>query len=409
MTDSVKPTGRGVPGWDLWRQGLAGSSWSKSMRVAGAFAFDSLERDLGRNWPDYAASKFGIPGEFGLSSSHLFAVVRLIELALRLDALRSHSGLGKVRKILKRSPSREELQHITIALEIGALGLMNGLDVELEVTAASGGPPVDIKLSQGAKRLIVEIRSIFRDEASVEASYQADELTEVIFRLRVAHGVAIGGRVWRVLDPEAVSNIAHELDRRARFVRKGGLSPPLKMPGVDLHVVVSGDPDDESISISIPMEDHWGRLQDRLEQKAARASESGAEWLRFDSLDLLWQLGPLREISLSQRLAAISNRAQQWLAPFPHIHGIVLSDGAWMVSVTTEDSTCAGGTGCFGIHRRLDRIRAREGLIVALSQETAAEAEMWFDLYDKERAWMEWALARQGMALPDELILPQAS
>lgn len=379
------------------------------MRSAASYAFDSLEQDLGSNWPAYAASKFGVPGEFELSSSHLFAVVRLLELALRLDVLREHSGLGKVRRTLKRSPSREELQHITIALEVGALGLMKGLDVELEVKTAPGRPPVDVKLCRGATRLIVEIRSVFRDENSIAASKHADELTEAIFRLRVSHGVAIGGQVWRVLDPETVSNIADELDWRARFVRQGGLSPPLQLPGIDLRVVASGNPEDESISIAIPMEDQWGRLKDRVDQKASRAFESGAQWLRFDSLDFLWQLGPLRGLTLAQRLGEVSRRARQWLTRFPHIHGLVLSDGAWMVSVTTEDSTYADGGACFGIHRRLDRIRARETLIVTLDQEAVAEADMWSDLYDSENRWLEWALAQHGLTLPDELITAPTS
>jgi hypothetical protein len=313
--------------------------------------------------------------------------------------------MGKVRRILKRSPSREDLQHVTIATEAGALGQMNGCDVEFEVVLSQDFPPVDLVMRFDSAPLIVEVRSIFRDDASIEASNLADELKKVILELRLKPGVAIGGEVERVLDSEAVATIAHELRARARFVAAGGISPPLQWPGVNLHVHPAGNPEDESLSIAIPMEDHWRRLRERLEEKSRRAAESGAEWIRVDCLDLLWQLGPLARMTLSQRLAEASERLRQWLQQFEHIHGVVLTDGAWMLTVNTEDETHEDAQGALAMHRRIDRIRARETLIVPTTESAINEARRWFDLYDSEPKWMEWALDRYGMTLPSELAL----
>jgi hypothetical protein len=42
------------------------------------------------------------------------------------------------------------------------------------------------------------------------------------------------------------------------------------------------------------------------------------------------------------------------------------------------------------LHRRLDRIRARESLIVPVTERAAGDAIIWNDLYDSEPKWMEW-------------------
>jgi hypothetical protein len=151
------------------------------------------------------------------------------------------------------------------------------------------------------------------------------------------------------------------------------------------------------------MEDHWRRLHERLEKKSRRAMESGAEWLRVDLLDFLWQLGPLAQMSLSQRLAELSKRVFEWLRPFSHIHGLVLTDGAWMVTVNTPNETQRDAHGCIAMHRRLDPFRARETLIVPLTDKALEESGHWFALYDSEPRWMKWALDRHDMTMPDEL------
>jgi hypothetical protein len=388
--------------WERWRVGLAETEWSAGLRSAGQFALDVLERELGAGWPTYAGSKFGVPEELPFSRTHIFALIRVIELGLRLDLLKANPGMGKVRRTLKRSPSREDLQHITIAMEAGALAVMNGFDVEFEPILHEGAPPIDIAL-RGKLPLAVEVRSIFRDEASIEASNYADQLKNVIHALRMNPGVAIGGEIACVLDSDIVSSIAQELTARARFVAAGGISPAIQLAGVNLHVRIPGNPDDESLSIAIPMEDHWRRLRERLQEKSRRAAQSGAQWLRFDSLDFLWQLGPLAQMSLSQRLTELSDRVVEWLRPFGHIRGLVLTDGAWMLTVNTPDETHQDARRGLAMKRRLDPFRARETLIVPLFDEALEEARHWYAFYDDESSWMKWALDRYAMTLPDEL------
>ncbi len=86
--------------WTGWRRAIAETRWSVDLQRAAQACFDILERELGDKWPAYATRKYGIPPEFSRSSTHLFALARLLDLGFRLEQLRDVAGMGKVRRTL---------------------------------------------------------------------------------------------------------------------------------------------------------------------------------------------------------------------------------------------------------------------------------------------------------------------
>lgn len=51
--------------WDDWRRRMEDSEWSPAFREAGAWALETLERELGAGWPQETREKFGaVPAEW---------------------------------------------------------------------------------------------------------------------------------------------------------------------------------------------------------------------------------------------------------------------------------------------------------------------------------------------------------
>jgi hypothetical protein len=150
--------------------------------------------------------------------------------------------------------------------------------------------------------------------------------------------------------------------------------------------------------------DTWTRLASRIGEKAKRALESGAEWLRIDVVDGLWQFTEWAQRSLLEKLTTIAVLLRaQTAAP---LRGVVLSSGALQAQGSFEDDEVWLPDGSGACRRLLPGHRVRETIIVPASEERTPAVEFWNRLYLSEPSWLAWGLAQVAAALPDELTVP---
>lgn len=399
----VVPAIFGPPDWAALRYRAGIADRSPQLRSATEAALSTLERDLGPGWPGYAFEKFELPAEVRHFHTHLFAAAWLLDVAGRLEMLRPTAGMRTVRTSLTRSPKSDEWLHSRLLLEVGALGAAAGFDVVLEPAGLVPGIPADVRLTRGDLDIIVEARILLRDQQSIATSEANRAFHAELLRLRAVHHLAVGGHVDVPLSLDLVEKIITEVEGLA-----AGVTPDtgfvLQGTGLELFVSMDEDPVEESLRLVLPMKDQWERLRRRLVEKAQRTAQSGANWLRIDSFDLLWQLGGLRDQTLLERTIAVAERVRIWLAEFPHLDGIVVSDGGAMVDVMSDEQTVGGPSGAVGMRRRLDRIRVREMVLVPLHP-GAGGVDAWKEMYDVEAEWLARQLAESGLGFPPELEL----
>lgn len=364
-----------------------------------------LETALHDRWLRRAAELLGTPAAVvGRSNSHLFALTRLVEVGLRMEAVAEVPGKGRLRKAIKGSPTEEQFLHGTLQLEVAALGLLQDFEVELEPRVRPGRRRVDASLRGPAASLFVEARVVTRSPESLQAGAWADELEQRIACYRMA-GVEVTGDVSRTLDERAVEEIESEIAVRSSFVAAGGTATSITMEGVDLDVVHESERQ-RPLRIAIPGFNLWERLRPALTEKVEETVGSGADWLRIDCAHLLWE-SSLRHPTLEERGAVLAARVRDWVDGHDHIAGIVLSNAVWTwtPSDRAEEATGAGFTALRG---PIDPIRTRETVIVPLDRNPKA-AEMWLRLYRDEARWLALALEAQGLPIPPELDRPVAS
>jgi hypothetical protein len=96
---------------------------SDAWRLAGSWAIDVLEDELGTDWPRTVVSKSseGSAGELALVAGHTIAYTNLLELALRLTLLSKVPGFAKARRPIATDPRIDQLAHSRIQLEVAAL------------------------------------------------------------------------------------------------------------------------------------------------------------------------------------------------------------------------------------------------------------------------------------------------
>jgi hypothetical protein len=73
------------------------------------------------------------------------------------------------------------------------------------------------------------------------------------------------------------------------------------------------------------------------------------------------------------------------------------------VDLTSVAETVKPGPRVLGIRRRLDRVRVRQAVIVALTARGEAQLGSWRRLFDAEPGWVAEALTRRGLEYPPSL------
>jgi hypothetical protein len=371
---------------------------SRAWRDTGLWALRSLEVHLGHDWPVTLARKApgGRPSELAVAAGHVTAYANVLELALRLELLKETSGFGKARRAIVTDPRPSQLAHSRIQLELASLALKGGSPPELEPNPISRRP-ADVAFGNARRQLVVETRAVLTSDAWRDNGQWTDELFERIHAVERTHGVHCEGEIRKKLSDTDSDELLRAVEDRARLIAMGASAPPLRMPGIALNVVAS---ENSSGTLRGPSTggDSWARVGPRIAEKAEQALGSGANWLRIDILDGLWQFTPWAALPLAEKLEGVAAHVR---ASLGRLEGVILSSGALFAQGVFADDDVSLADGLVGLRRRLTPSRVRETLIIP--SEPGAAADPWRQMYAEEPRWLAWALDRLALPTPDAI------
>jgi hypothetical protein len=89
---------------------------------------------------------------------------------------------------------------------------------------------------------------------------------------------------------------------------------------------------------------------------------------------------------------------------YPHLSGIAISNG-WAWRTTDLEEGWESPEGAVAMRRNLPGGAQREIILVPREVKDRWSAKWLADLYDKEGGWIDWALAQQGSASLNDLLL----
>jgi hypothetical protein len=401
----VLPTSRGCAISRL-RSGRCFTTWQarRSPEIDRAFhwGLDVLERWLGEQWPQTCYEAGGLPPELGGSSWSLHALAMLIDLAGSLELIGRGSGMGKVRRALRANPNWETIASTRCMLRLA----MAGLRADLRPEPEHGQPPMDLMLVGHRVKLGLEIKTLRRTDLTIEIDRWLDDLT---LRLLVAistQDVLIIGDAREALGDKQTEALARRIVDAADLVRAGFEAPAI-LAGANRFEVRRPRPDEKPGSrIAMPAEDLWRRILARIASAAEQVTKSGARWLVIESLDNLWELTPWSRESAAIRASSLAERARELLARETHLDGVLFTftDGAAMTDPGSTDEESMPDPGAMFIRRRLDYVRSRQTIVVALTDGGVQALPVWNSLFKSEPRFAEWALPRLGLSPPPQLV-----
>lgn len=396
--EPLAPTGTPDPtDWGTWNSLIEGGLRNQSWKSAGRWALETLGRHLGHDWPHRAWTKYSIPTFLAWSSSHTIAFAQLLEVALRVELLRDHSGAGKLRRVLRQDPREEQIAHLALQLELGGLALQQGYDVAFEQAARSSQPiDVEIRLPNGP--VGIETFAILEDDHSRTAHREVDDLFAGIQRIEWRHGVSFRIAFFDRLTPLQAEVFLSALDHAAS--RGGDDRRELVIEGIAVEMFPDSHADGSGLSGPAIGGDLWPRMAGLLTRKAEQARGSGASWLRVDALQGLWQFTEWSALPLVEKLGVLRDALQPLLRANAHIAGLVITSGPAMAQGVFENEEVKDGG--LALRRLLEPLRVRETIVIA-SDVGPSEGRTFAGLYSAEPSWLGWALSAFGLPSVDEI------
>lgn len=360
-----------------------------------------LERQLGSGWVADCWKTGCLPPELAGAPGSPHAFAMLVDLAAALTTLSHHPGIGKVRRILRSNPTPRALASARCGLRLAAAASFAGIEgCELE----AGKPPIDVVLQGRARdRLALEIKSVFRADLTLDVDAWLHDLHPRIFEILHDGRVSLQGEAREPLDAGATERLASQLISAAGLVRLG-LEAPVIVAGANRFQMVAVTDDQRPGShIAMPSIDLWRKIASRIRSALEQAASSGATWVVIDSQDDLWTLTPWSRGGLGSQATGLAEAIMPLLAPESKVDGVMVTDGGRLVDLTSMAETAHPDARAIGLRRRLDRVRVRQAVVVALSTRGQSQMDSWRRVFNAEPGWVDEALARQGLEYPPSL------
>jgi hypothetical protein len=384
--------------WEILQGMMANATWSEAWRQTGSWAFQVLEKHLGSDWPARVARKSPTGGapQLAWAVGHVVAFAQVLELALRLELLRGADGYAKVRRVLRNDPRPAQLVHCEIQLEVAGLALRSGITPQLE-PAPLGGRPADVAITLGDERLVIETRAILTSDDWRDENDWTDQLFERIHRIESKYGVRCEGEISTLLDERDTEALLSAIETQARLVAARIDPPPLRTPGAAIDMMPQSQTPASGLRGPEMRGDSWARIAPRIRQKVEAAVESGANWLRLDAREGLWQFTEWATRPLAEKLHEFDAAVRGLL---DGLDGIIVSCGPLLAQGTFDDEDVVLAPGLVALRRCLPFVRVRETLIIAADARASQAAPSWVRFYSDEPSWLDWALGRAGLPQP---------
>jgi hypothetical protein len=383
--------------WLYWRERMANSSRCDAGRTTGEWALGVLETQLSVDWlKQIWARERLLPPEVVQSSFHALAFADLLSMSASLELAQNLPGHARVRKSLRTDLREQARHHSMLLLELGMLGRWAGASVALEPVFEGGRSPGDVLIELDGVRLAVEARVILFDDGMRAGRDLSERLSAQINHVTFTFGVQLVGEVIGDLNEQLTITLVPEVERAAQVAVAEHRRVPVEHPQAQLEVM----PQDLAVSgmaWGLPAGETrgWARTVRILQDKATQMRRSGAEWLRIDVRDGLWQFSAWSQSPLADKTEVMAGALRAILGDIGGVRGVVLSCGcADTLSKLTNQSVEVSSA--HGLVRDLGNFKGREMLVVPLAGDAEAEARAWLTMYDSEPRWLDAALGELG-------------
>jgi hypothetical protein len=220
--------------------------------------------------------------------------------------------------------------------------------------------------------------------------------------LAAVHRTWLEGDLGDPLDEQTVRELERRIPVEALGAR-AGLRPELTAGSARVRLVKQEEATERLVAPG-PSSNLWPRMASAIADKAVRMSESGAAWLRLIPYNHFFLLTYWAQLPLAEKLNKLAHEVRSSLAGrLPA--GVVVSSGAGLHpgDVTEETIRAAGG---IAMRRRVRPLRARETLIIPITDASRNTIDAWEGLLDAEARWLPWALDKFGLPDLDQIFPP---
>lgn len=385
-----------TPSWKIMHSMMdAPHGRPDAWREAGHWSLDVLQAELGTDWPERVRAKNPTGGapQLDMAGGHAVAYAEILELSLRLRLLNSVDGHAKLWRTLRRDPRPEQLLHCGLQLEVAGLALRSGTIPELEPTPIQN-KPADVALMIEDQRILIETRALLPSAEWRRQNKWTDWVFARIQEVEFSYAVRCEGEISVVLDENETEHLLTSIETQARLLAARMEPPPIRIAGVALQVVPQTQQPASGLKGPQMGGNSWTRLEAGIRDKVEVAIDSGANWLRLDDRDGLWQFTGWSTKSLAEKLLMLEGPVRPLLGT---LDGIVLSCGALLAQGEFQDEDVQLAPDLVAVRRSLPFMRVRETLILANNADACRAAALFNDYYAHEPSWLDWALDRVGL------------
>jgi hypothetical protein len=360
------------------------------------WAIDQLEEHLGSDWARLAFDDDGLRQTLVWAGAHADATLFLLELALRLEQLKTTPGFAKARDQLRADVRYAVAGHTQLQLETAALSLAHRARVALEVTNPGLRNPVDLVIETPRGPMPAEARVLHVDEAFRDLMDVSDQLSMARLQAELRYKVSL--HVIANAVPEHLDAALASIESAAADARATSEQVHRDTAGLEITATPGDEPALSGLVGPPADRELWRRVRAALQDKAGKRYADRATWVRFDSRNGLWQLTPWARLPLQDKAAVMIDQVFADLRAYD-VAGVVLTSGCLRPQGPFEAELWREATtGSIALRTALSVGRTREILILPLDERHADEAEWWLTLYAQtEPRWLDTSLQKLGL------------
>ncbi|GAA0319319.1 hypothetical protein GCM10010151_06360 [Actinoallomurus spadix] len=283
-------------------------------------------------------------------------VIRVLELAGRIAAVREQPGIGALRREASTDRQAGYFAHLRALLTIAAPLSIEGWRIEIAPRSHVSGRKPDLRASLSGTTFDVEVKHLGYDQDIRGTNDFHDRLflRKVALENRLRKGLSITGA--NVCD-------AQELDAWAERVEAAIAigATAVDGPGAGRTQILADE--------SGPMEgalldgDLWGRVGVGIQRAAKQIDGGHRGWAFIEDAGAVAWATPWSKKPLTAKLNSLIVPIRRELAAAPHLAGVVFSTAPRNVGAPVLEET-VWSEGCIAIRRVLLGIRSRETFII---------------------------------------------
>lgn len=304
-------------------------------------------------------------------------------------------GLSAVRRDARHNLTAHRLVHTLTQARLASVGLYTGAEVTLEPGKSSG--PGDLLLGWRGHEIFLEVVTFGPDVTSEAEDKHHQQHFLHLLSLRPGEPVYWEGDIPGLLNPVDEAAWIRATNEAAAHCAQAG--EPVDIPGRDgscLTVRPGTAPKGTSTHGPYLTSDDGSRLARSIDRKGAQTRGAGIAWVWAEDFGGMHPVAPFTSMPIDAKLEALAGLVRPILDDRLHLAGIVWSSGQWPTQAPPDAQahTPAG----IGLQRALPVERVRQSIILnrrlILPDQTARMAQ----ICEAEPRWLNWALARLGIA-----------